>query len=188
MSSANTSTGFFNIPPQLITTTSATELVVPAFTYNSGSPLPSPAQAAGTPLYVQVPPDIAVGSSDWDGHPFRVRVAGKINCQVANTFTVQLSLGNSTTLSAISTSGTSASITGATNFLFDTTFMWDSTSGLLDCTASGQINGVVIALASGTQTASVAQNGLIFVPFFTFHTTANALNSVAVTELTIDRV
>jgi|SRR5882762_2010220 len=195
MSSANTSSGFYGLPAQIITTGGGAEstsvpLVVPPFTYNSGFPLPSPTLTAGSPLYVQVPPDIATGSMDWDGHPFRVRLAGKVHTGATATLTLYLTLGNSATNGGtggnrIST-GVTAAVTGDNNFVLDTDFIWDSTSAALNSNVSGNGAGSLIATAAGTSKAGVTQSTLIFTPFFLF-SVANAANSVALAEFTIDR-
>jgi hypothetical protein len=199
MSNSNTTVGFINLPAQSITTGTATALLVPAFSANYGT-LPSPALAAGAGLYVEVPNDIATGSTNWDGHQFRVRVVGVVLSGTTGTFAVNVQLGQSST-AANNTSlftVTSASITGSTtapfHFEVEATLLWDSTTATLTGFCSGQFNGAApianaatTVLNSSSTPVAPSMATLSFIPFFTFGT-GNAANTVTIKEFLIERV
>ena len=197
MSNANSSVGFQNLPAQVITTGSATALLVPSSTTNYGT-LPSPALAAGTGLYISIPPDIATGASDWDGHQFKVRLVGLVTTGTSSTFKVDMYLGTSKTAasdSALTSSSASSAISTATvNFAYEYTFLWDSVSLNLNGTFGFYINDVLTGSVATTQitaTTSPVNSSLLanlsFIPFFTFGT-GNAANSVTIKEFLIERL
>jgi len=198
----NSMVGFQNLPAQSFTTTTSTALLVPAQGLTTS--LPSPTLAAGSGLYIGVPQDVA--GSEMDGHAFKIRVVGKIFTGAASTFTQILYQVPAATIAAGTVStlannnsfvapGASAAITGAANFLLEVEAIWDSTSTKL----TGFITSSVVAGAAvstiGTVgsvltvpfTTAAGVNGLNFIPAFAF-ATANAANTVTVTEFTLDRV
>lgn len=203
MSNSNTSLWFNDLPSQSITGTAETALVVPTSTQNYGT-LPSPAFAAGTGLSIGWPADI-IGSSVYDGHPFKVRVAGKVTTSVSSTFQVKLyqvpgsiiAAGTQGTLAndhVVSSLAATTVATATQNFLVESEFFWDSTTKTLNgYTTAAQINGVNIAVNSGTagtfvattQVTSVGIADVNFIPSFTFGT--SGANSVVVTEYALDR-
>lgn len=176
--SVNTSFGFANGLPGAITITgsSETQIVVPAFAYNSGAPVPSPAFAAGSPLQIQVPADVASGDLI-DGRPFKVKVTGTFTVGTAGTdFLPTLYLGNSSTLGSNTklvgpTAGTDFVVTAGDsyNFQLEATLLWDSTSTALNGSYSIQVGNNAVSTGSLTNAgASVAQDGLIFTLSVTF--------------------
>jgi len=199
MSNQNSVVGFQNLPAQSITVNTEVALLVPAAgLYPS---LPSPALAAGVGLYVTTPPDIT--GSDFDGHAFKVRVAGKFFTGAAATLVTKLyqvppailTAGTQSTVAndhVVLTNAASASTTGAGSFLVEAQFMWDSASAVLGTTAG--LNQTAGAVVTGTPAAALATgytsgpiNVLNFLPSFTF-SAANAANTVTVTEFYIERV
>lgn len=199
MANVNTSLGFTNLPAQSITTGTATALLVPTSAQNYGT-LPSPALAAGSGLYISIPPELS-GSQDWDGHQFRVRIVGIVLSGTTGTFSTTLYLGTSST-AANDTSiaaATSASITGSTtvpfHFSLDSTMLWDSTTQTLTGLTNAQYNGVAaittvvntVVTATSTPVNASSLSNLQFIPFFTFGT-GNAANTVTIKEFLIERV
>ena len=209
MASQDTSIGYANgLFVQSITTGTETALLVPA-TAGIFPGLPSPDQPASAGLDIGVPPDVQFGV--WDGHPFKVRVAGKINTGASITFLANLyyvpaaiataqtaaTLANDT---VVVSNAASAAFSGAGNFVTEAEFLWDSVSKkLVGFVTASQVNGVNIAANSGTAgtnvatsvvtvtyTAGTTPNPLNFIPSFTFGT-ANAANTVQLTEFTITR-
>lgn len=208
MANQNSVAGFYSLPAQSITGTTETALVVPAA--GNYSLLPSPAHGAGNGLWIGAPADIQYG--EFDGHPFKVRVAGKVHTGGSITFLCNLyyvpsaiaSADTAGTLSndtAVVTNAASSAFSGDANFLVEAEFLWDSTSKKLNgFVTSSQVNGANVAPNSGsagtnvattqvstTYTAGSAVSLLNFIPSFTFGT-GNAANSVTVTEFVIDRV
>lgn len=176
MASVNTSFGYsLGLPGAIsITGSSETQIVVPAFSYNSGSPVPSPAFAAGAPLQVQFPADVPSGSSTVDGHPFNVNIVGVITPgTAATTFQPILYLGNSTTLTSgnriVAPTAQAAAAGSSFNFQMKATLLWDSVSKALNGNATFQCGNVAVASTTSltNQQTSVSESGLIF----TFSTT-----------------
>jgi hypothetical protein len=194
MSNANSFLGYQNLPAQLIATTTDTPLLVPA--QGLYSTLPSPTLTTGAGLYVGLTGDV-LNNATYDGHPFTVRVAGKINVAVTNAFNVTLKLGTSATSAtnttiALATATAAGLAAGAYNFWFSVEFMWDSVSQTLNGVVSGTVAGTLKALVATTALQVVNPTATTtptfnFIPSFQFATTANAANSVTVTEFLIDR-
>jgi hypothetical protein len=191
--------GVQNLPAQSITGTTETALLVPAAgLYPS---FPSPTYAAGTGLWLGTPPDIQ--GSDFDGHAFKVRVAGKVFTGAAATLVTKLyqvpaaivAAGTSATVAndvVVVTNAASASVTGAANFVVEAQFIWDSASLKLGTSAGiNQVAGAAVTptLVSPTlvYAAPATINVLNFIPSFTF-SAGNAANTVTVTEFFIERV
>jgi hypothetical protein len=209
MANQNTVVGFpSGLFVQSITSTTETALTVPA-TAGIFPGLPSPVSPAGAGLDIQVPTDVQFG--ELDGHPFKIRVAGKVFTGAALTFLPKLYYVPAA-VAASATSGTltndsvvvalaATSVTGASNFVVEAEFLWDSTSKILGgFVTSAQIGGVNIVANSGTAGTNVATTAITttytagtpvsllnFIPSFTFGT-ANAANTVQVTEFVVDRV
>jgi len=169
--SVNTSFGFsLGLPGAIsITGSSETQIVVPAFAYNSGAPVPSPAFAAGAPLQIAVPADVASGNLV-DGRPFKVKVTGTFTTGTAAAdFVPKLYFGNSTTLTSTNVlAGVSAGVSAATsyNFQLEATLLWDSTSKVLNGYYTQQVGSVVgnsgaLTTLSNAPT-NVSESGLIF--------------------------
>jgi hypothetical protein len=201
MANVNSSSGIQNLPAQSITTGTATALLVPA--QGLYSTLPSPTFPAGTGLWTGPGTDIA--GSAYDGHVFKVRVAGKFFTGASSTFLTALyqvpativTAGTSATAAndqAIVAGTASSAVTGAGNFVLEATLLWDSVSQTLGGFISESLAGGALAGTIGTVTTvrtvpfttAGGVNGLNFIPFFTFGT-ANAANTVTVTEFFVDR-
>lgn len=203
MANVNTFAGIYNLPAQVISSGTETALLVPA----SGYPgYPSPTFTAGSGFPIQFI-DTVAGSLANDGHPFVVRLAGKVTTGASSTLVVNLyqvpgaivSAGTSATLSndhVVVTNAASAAIaTTSNNFLVEAQFMWDSVSQKLNGNVLfALIAGANVAPNSGTAGTGVVTTALTtvtaadlnFIPSFTFGT-ANAANSVTVAEFTLDR-
>jgi len=201
MANQNSVAGFPNgLFTQSITTAAETPLTVPATGVFAG--LPSPALQAGSGLWIGPSPDIQ--GSVLDGHPFKVRVAGKVFTGAASIFTTKL-YNVPATIAAAGTAGTlandvlvltsvSASLTGAFNFLVEAQCLWDSVSGKLSLSTGVNVMAGVapatltpVSPTTTVYTAPATVSLLNFIPSFTFGT-ANAANTVQVTEFVIDRV
>lgn len=193
MSNMNSFLGYQNLPAQTITTGTDTPLLVPA--QGLYSTLPSPVFAAGAGLYVGLTGDV-INNATYDGHPFTVRVAGKAFIAGTGTLAVTLKLGTSATSSSNTTLANAtkvgASVTAtAQNFWLEGEFMWDSVSQSLTGVASGVVGGlllaqIVITAQQVTNPNATTPATLNFIPSFTF-SSANAGNTVTVTEFLIDR-
>lgn len=203
MANVNSTAGYQNLPAQAITGTTETALVVPAQGLYGGS-LPSPTFAAGTGLAIVFPTDIA--GSVYDGHPFDVTVCGKITTagsitalvnlyQVPNTIIAAGTVGTLSNDHVVITGTATTVATTTVNFIHQARFIWDATSKILGGQVlMSQIKGVNIVANSGTAGTNVATTiitavglqDLNFTPSFTFGT-ANAGNSVTVTEFSINR-
>jgi hypothetical protein len=202
MASVNTTVGYQNLPAQVISTGTETALLVPAQGLYAG--LPSPTLTAGAGLAIGFPPDIAGGI--YDGHPFVVSLFGKVTTGGSLTFLPNIYQVSAATLLAgtqatlandhvvVTTTATTVATT-TVNFSIQAQFIWDSTSKILGGQVlSAAIKGVNIVANGGTVSTqpattivtAVGISDLNFIPSFTFGT-ANAANSVQVTEFVIDR-
>jgi hypothetical protein len=208
MSNVNTFAGVYNVPAQLITTGTATALLVPA----SGYPgYPSPLFPKNSGLSIAPPADITTGTLD--GRPFKVRCSGIYNTGTSSTFLMSFAqvssanvgvigaaggvtstgvLGTGATVIGAGTVGTG--VTGAGSFSLEATLIWDSTSKQLSgniggpasfVNASGQIS-TFTPITVTTRVASLNFVDLNFLATFTFGS-SNAANSVTVTEFILDR-
>lgn len=193
MSNSNSFLGYQNLPAQTITVTTDTPLLVPAQgLYPS---LPSPTFAVGAGLYVGLTGDIP-NNATYDGHPFTVRVAGKSFVAGTGTFTPTLKLGTSNvsannTALANATKASGSVTATALNFWLEVELIWDSVSQTLSGVASGVVGGLLLAPTVITAQQVVnPSTGVLpsfnFIPSFAF-STANAANTVTVTEFLIER-
>lgn len=203
MSNVNTINGWYNLPAQVVSSGTETTLAVPATgLYPS---LPSPVFAAGNGLSAGINADLSANMT-YGGHPFRVRVVGRLNTGVSSTVTLKLYQVPGSIVSA-GTSGTvandnvvvaltaSSAFTGAANFVVEAEFIWDSVSGKLNgvVTLASVNNTITVAnggtagvLTATTQVSGAGLGDMNFIPSVTFGT-ANAANSITVTEFVIDR-
>lgn len=207
MSNSNTSVWWNDLPAQTISASTETALLVPAGppTANYGT-LPSPAFPAATGLSLGWPPDIA-GSGSYDGHPFKVRIAGRLVTAASMNQTLKIyqvpasivAAQTSATLTNdhifVSLAATSSGAAATQSFLVEAELFWDSVTKTLNgFVTAAQINGVNIAVNSGTagtnvattQITAVGVGDLNFIPSFQFGT-ANGGNNVTVTEFALDR-
>lgn len=201
MANVNTMIGYQNLPAQSITVNTITPLLVPA--QGLFSTLPSPTLASGAGLWIGVPQDVA--NSECDGHPFKVRIVGKVFTGAAATLATTLYQVPAATIAAgtVSTLAgnqslialTSTAITGSANFIVEIEFLWDSVSQSLGgfVTTAFANSALIGTLGAATTartvpfTTAAGVNGLNFLPTFTL-SVANAANTVTVTEFVIDRV
>lgn len=182
--SVNTSFGYsLGLPGAIsITGSSETQIVVPPFAYNSGSPVPSPAFAAGAPLQIQFPADVSSGSSSVDGHPFKVKITGVITPGTAATdFAATLYLGNSATIGSntklTNVTAQAAAAGSSYNFTLEVTLLWDSTSKAVNGSYTFQVGNTAAVTTGSLDTAgsNVSDSGLVF----TFTTTFAAQTGTA---------
>lgn len=214
MSNVNTTAGFYNLPAQLATNTSANVYKVPASGYAG---LPSPTLPAGAGLTVSLTPDIAGGFSDV--HPFKVKAYGKATTTGAASTIIPIlyqvpasavgvigAAGSITSTGVVGTGpvlvhtcATIASSAVATvEFMYEWTLLFNSTAGSLGgflstswtnftSTAAYTINAAVSG-GTGTPIASGATFAdLNFELTFTF-SAATSPNAVQLTEFSIDRL
>lgn len=200
MANVNSSIGWSTLPTQLITTTSATALVVPpASALYPG--LPSPVWTAGSALYVTPAPNWQTNNpasatvtylNDYlDGRQFKIRLVGAVVTGVASTFVAAIYQGTSTTIASdnIVAATTSYSVGSATtvNFWAEWNLIWDSTSTKLNGTVASSVNNTWTAPAAVTSVTIATPNLLQFLPVFTFGT-ANAANGVTLKEFLVETV
>lgn len=108
-------------------------------------------------------------STSFDGRAFKVRVAGNYTAVATASQTLILRLRLGTTLSGTvvltpATITTSVVAGGTFNFVLESTFIWDSTSQLLDGVYQGTVANIVATPLTTTQaTAVAAQSALSFV-------------------------
>ena len=200
MANQNSIAGWTNLSlTQSITTSAtATAISVPAAGVLPG--FPSITLTAGEGLFAGVPQDVQHGA--FDGHPFKVRIAGTVFTGAASTLTSYIYqapsaivlAGTQGTLAndAVAITSVSAAITGAANFITELIGIWDSTS--LKLTPLAGVNGAAGAAITPTLPGAITtvytvggQLPLNFVPAFAF-SVANAANTVTLTEFTIERV
>lgn len=214
MSNVNTFAGFYNVPAQLATNTSANVFVVPAAGVYPG--LPSITLPAGSGLTVSAPPDIATGYSDV--HPFKVRAAGKATTTgAASTIIPILYQVNGAAVGVIGAAGsvTSTGVVGTgvnllhtcatiassavatVEFLYEWELMFNSTAGSLTgfcstsltnftSTPAYTINAILNG-SSGVVGSGLKFGDLNFEMTFTF-SAGTSPNAVQLTEFVMDRV
>jgi hypothetical protein len=208
----NTVAGFYNLPTRVESTnTAALVLTVPAAagTYPG---LPSPALPALSPISIGL--SDLVGSNAYDGHPFKVTVAGIVSNTGTGNFTLTLyqlplaqvgQIGAAAGVTVAGVAGTGATslgtiVSGATlntaaggSFLTERVFQWDATTGILGQVIAnefwnlGTTTTVVAAAAATCLQVGTSMSAINFMLSFRF-ATANALNSLKITEFTIQRV
>lgn len=212
MSNINTMAGFYNLPAQLATNTSANVFVVPAAGLYPG--LPSPVLIAGSGLTVSLTPDIAAGYSDV--HPFKIRACGKatttgaastiipILYQVPATAVGVISAAGSVTSTGVVGTGpvllhtlaTIASSNVATvEFMYEWTMLFNKTAGSLGgyCSTSWTNFGTTTAYAinavnsGGSIGTGLGLADLNFEMTFTFSASTSP-NAVQFTEFSAERV
>lgn len=213
MSNQNTIAGFYNLPAQLATNTSANVYKVPASGYAG---LPSPTLPAGAGLTISTPPDIAGGYSDV--HPFRVKAYGKatttggaatiipILYQVNAAAVGVIGAAGSITSTGVVGTGTNLLHTCATiassavatvEFAYEWTLLFNSTAGSLTGFCSTSLTNftstpvyTINAILNGS--SGVVGSGLTFADLnfemtFTF-SAGTSPNAVQFTEFSIDRL
>lgn len=216
MARQDTVSGFQNYQVPLTQYTGLTEtaLLAPnASGVYAGFPSPTiPISTSTYPtlLWAGVAPDIA--GSEFDGHPFEVKIAGKVSgVSGTNTLTLKLwqaaqsvllSGPSSTTYGGLTThppsgtginsiaAGAAITLTSSvvTNFVFNVPLIWDSVSQKLNIAAAPSLYaiGATVTVTPTASTSSVAITDLNFFPTFTFGTAQSA--SILLTELSINRL
>jgi hypothetical protein len=207
MSNQNTVAGFFNIPAQVITVNTETALLVPASGVYAG--LPSPVLPASSGLSLSPTADITGIGSTQDLHNFKIRLAGKIANPGGGNLTVRMyqvplagvgvisATGSVTSAGAPGSSDVTLTSFGAvttpanpSSFSYEMNLLWSSAVNRIDGYFSGIANGTLVnntvVTAPVTSGVTVA-SALNFLPSFTF-ATANAGNSIQLSEFTIERV
>lgn len=209
MSRVDTSIGIYNYPVATTTATTQTALLAPTASGIYPS-LPSPSIPLSTTtfpagLWIGVPADIAGG--EFDGHPFEVKVAGKLTTTATTSLTVALynataasfAGGPGATSYTLATLGTgctkvagngtpSAVGTGgaSVNFVLSVQFIWDSVSKNLSTLANTlYINGSLVTTTPANVTA-LGQADLNFIPAFTYSATNSPV--LTLTEFVINRI
>ena len=208
MANVNTSQALKNVPSQAITTATSTALLVPSGTL-AYSGYPSPFLQGGTGFVLVSDPDVqsynpyatspTYVNSSLDGQVFRLRLNCLVTTAGAYTFIpkiyqVPIASVIPTNISATATNDnlivTGATLTagaaGTFNYVLEGTFIWDSSSLILNGSFRTLANGTYTAEAASTQLTAVPVTGLNFIPFFTFGTAG--ANSVVVKEFTLERV
>lgn len=207
MANVNSSAGWSNLPVQSIVTGTETALVVPAATLYQG--LPSPTLAAGVGLPLILDPDAQTNNptattptyinSSIDGKTFRVRLTFLVTTGGAFTLIPRLYRVSASTIAA-GTQGTlandsvlavgatfTAGAAGTFNYTQEFTFLWDSSSAILNGYFNSLANGTFTGSAATTQRTAVAYPDINFIPSFIFGT-ANAANAIQVKEFLFEKV
>lgn len=209
MSRQDTVCAWYSYPVATTTVTTETALLAPiASGLYAGLPSPTiPLSTSTNPvgLFVGAPPDIV--GSEFDGHPFEVKLSAKLTTTATTSLTVNLynakassfnsgpgstgytiaSLGTGCTKvagngtpSAIGTGGASV------NLVLTAQFLWDSVSNHLSTLATTlYINGTLVT-TTATNATSVGTTDLNFIPSFTYSATNSPVLTVA--ELVINRI
>ena len=137
-------------------------------------------------------------SASWDGHPFRVRLAGIGNAgaNAAQSLIVNLYQGTSATLASdkkIATTGAAfaAVAGGAFNFLVEATLLWDATSGILSGSytsniAFGTTSQFTTTTVVPNVVTSVTASGLSFLASLALGNAASS--TITVREFVVDKV
>lgn len=187
-------TGRNQIPTTTVTVASETNITVNTDTGTAVAILAVPGQTAivgaQTPLSPNSNPTIIgqgtqpygpyegsnapfYNSGSFDGRPFRIRITGTATSAAAASQTLQfkLYLGTSkagTSLIALPAAAfTGVATAGTYSFLLDATFLWDSTSQLLNGYATINIGNVTSTNVAITQATAVTLANLQFNASFT---------------------
>ena len=204
MANVNSSVGYVSLPAQSIT--NATEVVLTVPPIPNGGPgngsYPSPAFPAGGPFYLQPFPDAqnynsnaTSTSTGWlnspvDGRQFKIRVVGLATVAASSTIGISLAYGSSATVASntkVATVTSAALPVGASSFVMEANFLWDSTSQKLNGFFKSDVNNVFTADAANTQVTGVTASSLYFIPSFVY-ATGNAGNSVTIREFLVETV
>jgi hypothetical protein len=213
----NTVLGYYNFPTVTITNNTAEQaIVVPA----AGNPatsypgLPSPVLRVGSALTLSL--QDAAGSNAFDGHPFKITVAGIVSNPGGGNFTLSLYRTPLTALGVIGATGTvaggSAAPAGTANIALGTLFngvalntlaggsfhvesvlLWESTTGILGNSVTLRywnmgVTTTYVAAGAGTCVqAGTAMSALNFLLSAQF-SVADPANTLKISEFTISRV
>jgi hypothetical protein len=133
-----------------------------------------------------------VVGANFDGHPFKVRLVGKIttgaSCNV--TTAIQLVLSPATTISSSNNIATQTSIavnTTSANFFLEATVLWDNITQKVQGYQTGHINNSLLAVAALSNAASVTTQGALqFIPILTVSNTTSC--TISITEFMAETV
>jgi hypothetical protein len=215
MANQNTVAGIYNYPAQqLASTTNEVALLVPSASGVYPS-LPSPLFPLSTTtypalLYVTVPQDIA--SSFLDGHPFEIKIAGKLTTTATSNFLMNLyqvtnaavAVGpagtgypagltngpNGTGVTKLTTGTATAVGTGgaSVSFTYSQQYTWDSVSKLLVATNAATMFQKGASVSVTQSAATVSSLGIIDLNFFpTFTFSGSNSPTLTLTEFVINR-
>jgi hypothetical protein len=142
-------------------------------------------------------------TASWDGHPFKVRIAGVGNAghHATQTLLFNLYQGTSATLGSdfiIGTTGAAFAIAASTvdvayNFYIEATLLWDATSQVLSGSYMANIAGgttsqfTTSTVVTNVPTPPITAAGLSFLATVTF-ADAVATSSVIIREFVIDKL
>jgi hypothetical protein len=207
MSNANTVNGFYNLPTQVITVNTEIALLVPAQGAYAG--LPSPTLPASAGLTASLSPDIVGVGSTLDLHRFNVRIGGKFANPGGGNVTVKLYQVPLVGVGVISATGsvTSGGAPGSgdvavttftalttpanpSSFSYEVDLLWSAAVNRIDGWMAGIAAGTVLAptvITAPVTSGVTLATALNFLPSFTF-ATANAGNSVTISEFVVERV
>jgi hypothetical protein len=217
MATQNTVFGIYNypVPLSLYGAGAETSLYAPTAA-NQFPSLPSPLFPLSTatyPVVLWIGPGNDITGGELDGHPFDLKIAGKITAPAAGctlimnvyqaTRAVLTSLVNSTTYATLTTqppSGTGINeiATGAsggaltanvsTNFVFTIPLIWDSTSTKLCFTDLAMLYQKGVSIVATNNTAATTVSSFTDLNFFpTFNFTTAVPTSLTITEFVINR-
>lgn len=169
-------------------TSGAAAAVLPALqnvTVNTETVILNPANIAA-PLLLQIPPNTQL-----EQRPFEVIASGYLITAASYTVTINVRNGTSTTAAsnaAMTGSGGVASVNGKFPWYLRLRLIYDSVSGKLIGTVSGNVAGNIISEANITTQTGISNTGnpvISLVLTVTFGT-ANAGNSINVQEFAVN--
>jgi hypothetical protein len=142
-------------------------------------------------------------TASWDGHPFKVRIAGVGNAGHHATQTLLFNLYNGTSATlgsdfAIGTTGSAFAIAASSsdvnfNFYIESTLIWDATSKVLSGSYTANIAGGTTSqfttdtVITNVPTPPISAAGLSFLATVTF-AFAVSTSSVTVREFVVDKL
>jgi hypothetical protein len=122
---------------------------------------------------------------NFDGFPFKLRIAGKVTTGATCNVTVAIQQGNTTTVTSannVATTGALAVNSASANFVLECLVVWDNVSQKVFGTISGSsyVNATAVAAAVLTNNVSItSQSSLQFVPVVTFSATTGATMTIS---------
>jgi hypothetical protein len=171
MANSNTILGLYNLPAQTINATAETVLT------NTVAGITSSA-------VINIP-----NNTTLDGNSFILRLVGTATGGTSATLQLAFRVGSltGTKFATFTVSGAAIPVGGG-NFDVQARLTWDSVSGLVNGTISGQTNNTLTSAAAITQlTGITAASGLSFVATATFGA-ALATNTVTISEFVVDQL
>lgn len=175
-----TGQGVYVIPSIVPTTTSAFVAL--------NQPGTAAALSVGTTQYLSGASTAPSFGVNFDGFPFKLRIAGKVTTGASCNLTVAFQVGSSTTVgTAIATTGAKAVNTTSANFCLEAMIVWDSVAQVIQGWQVGQVNNSLVSVAALSSAASITtQANLVFAPVLTFSATTGA--TLTITEFVAETV